>query len=63
YSVDHLARLIREGRLPNAGRHGSPRVRAADLPLRPRKDVAADPGRTYDPVADARALLGRQGER
>lgn len=34
YSQDHLARLLREGRLPNAGRRGSPRIRAGDLPVR-----------------------------
>ena len=35
YSQDHLALLIREGRIPNAGRRGSPRIRAIDLPVRP----------------------------
>src|SRR5690242_809779 len=32
YSVDHLGRLIREGRIPNAGRPNAPRIRRADLP-------------------------------
>ncbi len=32
YSADHLARLIREGRLPNAGRKHRPLVRRCDLP-------------------------------
>jgi hypothetical protein len=32
YSRDHLARLIKTGVIPNAGRRGSPRVRQSDLP-------------------------------
>ena len=35
YSQDHLGRLIRSGKLRNAGRPGAPRVRRGDLPLRP----------------------------
>lgn len=34
YSPDHLGRLIREGKIPNAGRHHAPRIRRADLPRR-----------------------------
>ena len=32
YSVDHLARSLRSGAVPNAGRKGHPRVRRGDLP-------------------------------
>jgi hypothetical protein len=32
YSVDHLARLVREGTIPNAGRPRAPRIRRKDLP-------------------------------
>lgn len=60
YSIDHLARLIREGRLPNAGRRGAPRVRLRDLPIRLRRSVAASEPRAYDPVTDARQLRGRR---
>lgn len=35
YSQDHLRRLIREGKLTNAGRHHAPLVRRADLPRKP----------------------------
>ena len=35
YSIDHLAREIRTGRLPNVGRRGAPRVRRGDLPKKP----------------------------
>ncbi len=59
YSVEHLARLVREGRIPNAGHKGSPRIRAADLPRKPCALVPTSV-RTYDPDADARTLLGRQ---
>jgi hypothetical protein len=59
YSADHLARLIREGRVPNAGRPGSPRIRVADLPIRPRP-VAGPARAAYDPVADARAIGSRR---
>jgi hypothetical protein len=60
YSPDHLARLLRAGRLPNAGRRGAPRIRAADLPVRPPRTVATSRPRAYDPVADARAIAGRR---
>jgi hypothetical protein len=62
YSSDHLGRLIREGKIPNAGRRHSPKIIRADLPRRP-KGMARAHRDGYDPVADARALLSRQGER
>jgi hypothetical protein len=34
FSADHLGRLVREGRIPNAGRPHAPRVRRSDLPRR-----------------------------
>lgn len=60
YSAEHLARLVRVGTLPNAGRRGSPRIRAGDLPVRPQRAVAAARPHAYDPVADARAIAGRR---
>lgn len=60
YSSEHLARLVRDGRLPNAGRRGSRRIRAGDLPVRPPRAVAAHRPRAYDPVADARAIASRR---
>jgi hypothetical protein len=35
YSADHLGRLVRDGKLPNAGRRNAPKIRRADLPRRP----------------------------
>ena len=53
YSADHLRHLVAEGTVPNAGRHGAPRVRRGDLPTRPGK-VRSSP---YDPDTDALQLL------
>src|SRR5581483_11980447 len=35
YSADHLGRLLRAGKLPNAGRPHAPRIRRGDLPRKP----------------------------
>jgi hypothetical protein len=35
YSTAHLARLIRDGTIPNAGKARRPRVRCGDLPRKP----------------------------
>lgn len=59
YSVEHLGRLVREGKVPNAGRRGAPRIRVADLPRKPPTLVSSG-RRPYDPDADARTLLDRQ---
>ena len=32
YSADHLGRLVREGKIPNAGRSGAPRIARRHLP-------------------------------
>ena len=32
YSTDHLGRLVREGKIPNAGRPGAPRIARSILP-------------------------------
>lgn len=46
YSKSHLRRLIREGRIPNAGEAGSPRIQRRDLPRKPglgSKVASAEP--------------------
>lgn len=64
YSADHLARRIREGTLPNAGRPNAPRLRRADVPIKPtRRRVAAHRSLGYDVDADARSLGCRRGGR
>lgn len=63
-SKEHLARLVRQGRIPNAGRKRAPRVRAGDLPPpKPGRRVAGPAPPGYDPDADARSLLSRRGGR
>jgi len=34
YSVDHLGRLLREGKIPNSGRRAKPLIRRGDLPVK-----------------------------
>ena len=58
YSVDHIGRLLREGALHNAGRKGSPRIRAGELPRKPPRGVGSRGA--YDPVADAESLAQRR---
>ena len=46
YSADHLGRLVREGKIPNAGRSGAPRIARRDLPVKSHqtaRGVAEDP--------------------
>ena len=58
YSEDHLARLVRQARIP-AHRPGGPRgriyLREADLPIKP--------GRKHTPIADVHELASRLGIR
>jgi hypothetical protein len=60
YSSDHLSRLIRDGTLPNAGRKGAPRIRRADLPIRPGAGIASVRNKEYSPFTDARSLRVRR---
>ncbi len=34
YSADHLGRLVRDGKIPNAGRQNAPRIRRGKLPYK-----------------------------
>ena len=47
YSADHLGRLVRDGRIPNAGRPGAPRIARVHLPRKAAAPVPEDP-----PLAD-----------
>ncbi len=58
YSEEHLGRLFREGKLRNAGRKGSPRIRTGDLPRRPRTNARSE--NRYDAASDARELASRR---
>jgi len=35
YAADTLGRLVREGRIPNAGRPNAPKIRRRDIPKKP----------------------------
>lgn len=61
YSKEHLARLVRNGVIPNAGRRGAPRIAVQDLPNRPlkRRPLDSPRSRQYNPIADARAIRDR----
>jgi hypothetical protein len=50
YSSDHLGRLLRQGRIPNAGRLNSPKIRVSDLPRKPG----------YSPPAEGPSTANRQ---
>jgi hypothetical protein len=56
YSPDHLARLIRNGKLVNVGRKHAPRVLEKDLPKRLTR---ASRG-AYNSASDARSLRSRR---
>lgn len=60
YSRDHIARLVRDGAIPNAGSKGRPAVRTGDLPRRAPGKVERSRRAPYDPSADARALGSRR---
>lgn len=45
YSYDHLQRLVADGKIPNAGRKGSPRIHRQDVPRKPGHGTKP-PGRT-----------------
>lgn len=49
YSSDHLGRLVREGKIANAGRQHAPRIKTGDLPRKPGR--VSDDGMTEHAVA------------
>lgn len=63
YSSEHLARCIRQGRIPNAGRRNKPMIRRGDLPRKAKDQLARTLNTSYDPDADARGILSRWGDR
>jgi hypothetical protein len=63
YSADHLSRLVREGRLTNVGRKYAPRIRRADVPVKPGHALPLPPPADQFStrrriVADAQAQRG-----
>lgn len=49
YTADHLGRLVRAGKIPNAGTFARPRIRRADLP-RKATAVGADAAIRINPA-------------
>ncbi len=43
YSADHLGRLVRDGKIPNVGRPGAPRITRRHLPRKRMAQVPANP--------------------
>lgn len=61
YSADHLSRLLRQGRIANAGRPYAPRIRRADLPRRaPSLPSATDNAILPTPGNLARAVASER---
>lgn len=57
YSAEHLRKLVASGKIENAGRPNAPRIRRADLPIKPgSRSKPAVAG--FDPQAFARSLTG-----
>jgi hypothetical protein len=50
YSADHLGELVREGKIPNAGRKNAPLIRRLDLPMKAgRRAPHPDTGPKHSP--------------
>ena len=60
HTADHIGRLIREGKVPNAGRKNAPRVRIRDLVTHLKPKLAPFLSKAYDPNTDARSLRVRR---
>ncbi len=61
YSADHLARLIKSGKLTNYGREGAPRVKVSECPQ--KASVAHGDSRAYNADTDALSLVGSRRNR
>lgn len=57
YSADHIRRLVREGKVPNAGDDSAAKIRRRDLPLKPGHRRSG--GRAPNRSAASRARVAR----
>ena len=62
YSRDHLARLVREGKIRNAGRPNAPKIRRRDLP-RKAPSLPSPPSEDISRVQIARSVVTSHKER
>ena len=56
FSTDHLRRQLGSGDLKNAGERGRPRIRRGEVRPKGFQRLARSNTKSYDPVADVRAL-------
>lgn len=63
YSREHLARLVREGKIPNSGEKQRPRIRRKDLPQKANSSLARGKSSAYSALSDARSLRSRREEK
>lgn len=59
YHEDHLGRLVKSGKIPNAGRKHAPRIRRGDLPVKqgggaPNASGGYDKGRLFQHIVDSK---------
>ena len=59
YTREHLGRLVRDGKIPNAGRPGAPRIARRHLP-RKRQDPESPFGSQLARERDRRQVSGRE---
>ncbi len=60
YSPNHLGRMVREGKIPNAGRPRAPRIAQKDLPR--KLDIASRSGRSHlDRTQIVRSVVALKG--
>ena len=62
YSADHLGRLVRDGKIPNAGRPGAPRIARRHLPRKAAVDksrlAAKTPLREVSTAQIVQSIIG-----
>lgn len=57
YSTDHLGRLVRDGKIPNAGRPGAPRIARGDLPRKSGRMASTPLTREIDRTQIVRSAI------
>lgn len=57
YTAEHLAQLVRDGTIPNAGKPGAPRIRRRHLPRKPGR--RPNGGRASDQTTPSRMQVAR----
>ncbi len=57
YSKDGLARLVRQRKIPSAGRKNAPRIRRCDLPRKPSGDVPTTAQSLHSKEQIARSIV------